>query len=60
MWTKTRTESSFYDDLKEAVINIVGVENLIENYQANVPNSQDYVIDFKIETNSKDLCICLV
>lgn len=53
MWTKTRTESSFYDDLKEAVINIVGVDNLIENYQANVPNSQDYVIDFKIETNSK-------
>lgn len=52
MWTKTRTESSFYDDLKEAVINIVGEDNFIENYLANVPNSQDYPIDFKIVTNT--------
>lgn len=53
MWTKTRTESSFYDDLKEAVISIVGEDKIIENYIANVPNNLDYPVDFRIETNSK-------
>lgn len=53
MWTKHRTESSFYDDLKETLFTIVGEDKIKENFLANVPNSHDYPIDFRVETNSK-------
>ncbi|PHM46565.1 DUF1828 domain-containing protein [Xenorhabdus miraniensis] len=53
LWSSSRTESSFYDDLKEALISIVGEENLVETYLAEVPNKEDYPIDFMVKTSTK-------
>lgn len=53
LWSSSRTESSFYDDLKDTLISIVGEENITEDYLADVPNNGDYPVDFMIETKTK-------
>ncbi len=49
-----RVESTFYDDLKEFLFNIVPSNNITENYiQETMPNAKDYPVDYRIK--GKDL-----
>jgi len=47
---RARAESTFYEDLKEQLLNIVGEEKVVEEYYyEDMENSTDYPIDYKIE-----------
>ncbi len=47
---RARAESTFYEDLQEQLVKIIGEENMIQDYfYDNMENSCDYPIDFKIE-----------
>jgi hypothetical protein len=48
-WNKARVASTFFDDLKLNLTEIVGADNIVENYLApEVPDGVDYPIDFSI------------
>ncbi|SAL73685.1 hypothetical protein AWB71_04710 [Caballeronia peredens] len=50
-WNRTRVASTFFDDLKLSLTEIVGIDNVIENYRApEVPDAADYPIDFSIRS----------
>jgi len=47
---RARAESTFYEDLREQLVKIIGEENMIRDYFFdNMENSSNYPIDFKIE-----------
>lgn len=47
---RARAESTFYEDLQEQLLKIVGEENVIKDYfYTGMENAQDYPIDFRIE-----------
>jgi hypothetical protein len=49
-WSKSRVASTFFADLKANLIEIVGVQNVVEHYTApEVPDAQDYPIDFALK-----------
>lgn len=49
LWTRARVASTFYDDLKTHLIDIVGAERLRIDYEPpNVPDARNYLIDFAI------------
>jgi ribosomal protein S8 len=46
---RARAESTFYEDLQEQLLRIVGEENVVKDYHySEMENSHDYPIDFKI------------
>ncbi len=47
---RLRTESTFYEDLRESLLHIVPTEKVTENYVYEaMPNARDYPIDFRID-----------
>lgn len=51
-----RVESTFYDDLKERIYNIVDEDKIIQDYVFEVmDDAYDYPIDYKIEGKDKPL-----
>ncbi len=47
---RARAESTFYEDLQEQLLKVVGEENIIKDYfYPGMENAQDYPIDFRIE-----------
>lgn len=52
LWTRTRTESTFYDDLKTKLHNIVDARKITANFLPSVPNARDYPVDYKVDTGS--------
>lgn len=55
---RVQVESTFYDDLRHSLTDIVGGERLISDYMApGIPNADEYVADFCIETAKKPLLI---
>ncbi|MDR5834988.1 DUF1828 domain-containing protein [Caballeronia sp. LZ034LL] len=57
-WTRTRVASTFFDDLRLNLTEIVGVDHVIENYHApEVPDASDYPIDFAITGASTPLFV---
>lgn len=47
---RARAESTFYEDLQEQLLKIIGEENIIKDYfYDGMENSRDYPIDFRIE-----------
>ncbi|HCN84036.1 MAG TPA: hypothetical protein DIT07_10520, partial [Sphingobacteriaceae bacterium] len=47
---RARAESTFYEDLQEQLLKVVGEENIIRDYfYPGMENPQDYPIDFRIE-----------
>ncbi len=47
---RSRTESTFYDDLQQQLLKVVGLEKIKKDYYfEGMENSIDYPIDFKIE-----------
>lgn len=50
LWTRSRVESTFYSDLREALSSIVPDDDIQENYIPDIDNGQDYQIDYRINT----------
>ena len=57
-WTKSRTESTFMDDLKERIFDTVSSDRVTEGYAVKeVPDSENYLVDFYVSGESKPLYI---
>ena len=47
---RTRSESTFYDDLQERLLQLLPLETIIKNYvAAELENAADYRVDYRIE-----------
>lgn len=58
LWTKARVASTFYDDLKTHLIDIVGTNRLRIDYEPpNVPDAKNYLVDFAITDIDRPLYI---
>lgn len=58
LWSRARVASTFYDDLKSHLVDIVGAERLLIDYEApDVPDAGNYLIDFAINGGSRPLYI---
>jgi hypothetical protein len=55
---RVQVESTFYDDLRNSLIDVVGRERLVSDFVApGIPNADEYIADFCIETTRKPLLI---
>lgn len=51
LWTRTRVENTFNDDLRSVLLDIVGVNGFIEGYEVpGISNSENYPVDFYVKT----------
>lgn len=58
LWTRSRTESSFYDDLREIIRQQVGPDRVVEAYVVpDVPSGEDYPVDYFIATSGRPLYV---
>ncbi len=58
LWTRNRTESTFYDDLREKLTSLVPKERLQENYVVpGVEQAENYVVDYMVQTGGRPLFI---
>lgn len=55
LWTRSRVESTFYEDLRQAVMGQVSPEQVIEGYEPNVEDGKNYIVDYRIETGGLPL-----
>ena len=56
LWTRSRVESTFYDDLRRVLREVVKSSDLEENYLIpNLPGSENYPIDYCIRTGGRPL-----
>ena len=55
---RARVESSFYDDLWEAMTKVVGVDRITRDYvYSSMPNAGDYPIDYRIDGATEPLFV---
>ncbi|CAE6851264.1 DUF1828 domain-containing protein [Paraburkholderia domus] len=48
-WSKARVTSTFFEDLRLNLVDIVGVDRVLQNYKVpDVPAADDYLVDFAI------------
>ena len=58
LWTRSRTESTFYDDLREKLTSLVPEGRLQENYVVpTVEQAENYVVDYMVQTGGRPLFI---
>ncbi|WP_291022387.1 DUF1828 domain-containing protein [Hydrogenophaga sp.] len=58
LWTRSRIESSFSDDLKSILVEAVGKDKVVEGYQVpGLANAEDYPIDFYVRTPQAPLYV---
>ncbi len=56
LWTQNRVESTFYDDLRAIIADIVPDADLVENYIVpNIEGAENYPVDFYIKTQRNPL-----
>lgn len=56
LWTRTKVESAFCDDLRRALHRLLPSADCVENYQVpNVPDAATYPVDYFIKTPGKPL-----
>lgn len=55
LWSKSRVESTFYHDLKAALLSIVPSESVEEGYEPEVSGGEDYAVDYRINTGGRPL-----
>lgn len=54
LWTRTRTESTFYDDLRRELHNIVSNHSIHEEFVVpGIAGSSNYPIDYSIDSKSR-------
>ncbi|HDR9046245.1 DUF1828 domain-containing protein [Burkholderia vietnamiensis] len=57
-WSRARVTSTFFDDLKSSLIEIVGVDRVLQNYSVpGIPSADDYPVDFSIAGAAEPLFI---
>lgn len=57
LWTRSRVESTFYSDLRAAIMSIVPPEDVTENHVPDFDGGEDYQVDYRVETPSRPLFI---
>lgn len=58
LWTRSRVESSFYDDLRQIIQLQVGPNGVIEGYNVpGLPSAENYPIDYFVKTSGKPLYV---
>lgn len=58
LWTRSRIESTFYEDLSEVVHESVASEKIHQDYIVpGLPSADSYPIDYYIETNGRPLYV---
>jgi hypothetical protein len=56
LWTRTKVESAFNDDLRRALHRLLPSDDCVENFQVpNVPDAATYPVDYFIKTPGKPL-----
>ncbi|MDR8728809.1 DUF1828 domain-containing protein [Burkholderia pseudomultivorans] len=57
-WTRTRVASTFFEDLRTNLVEIVGAERVVQNYSVpGVPSADDYRVDFSIAGAAEPLFV---
>lgn len=57
LWTRNRIESTFYNDLRDAILSIVPADEVTEGYTPSFEGGDDYQVDYKVETPGRPLFI---
>jgi hypothetical protein len=58
LWTRARVASTFYDDLKATLVEIVGSDRLLIDYAVpDIPDSGNYLVDFAVLGGQRPLYI---
>ncbi len=58
LWSRTRVESTFKDDLREIVIAAAGSDKVIEDYQVpDIPGAENYPVDYFVNTPREPLFV---
>ena len=56
LWTRSRAETTFYDDLRRELYEAIGTEAVHENYVVpELPNAENYTIDYFIESSHRPI-----
>lgn len=56
LWTRSRIESTFYEDLFEVVGSVVSTDKIRQDYIVpGLPNADSYPVDYRIETGGRPL-----
>lgn len=58
LWTRSRVESTFNDDLRGILLDAVGADNVVEGYEVpGLPGAENYPVDFFVRTPNVPLYI---
>lgn len=57
LWTRSRVESTFYSDLKAAILSVVPKQEVTEAYVPAIPGGEDYLIDYRVEAQARPLYV---
>lgn len=57
LWTRSRVESTFYSDLRAAIMGVVPAADVTENHIPEFEGGEDYQVDYKVEAPSRPLFI---
>lgn len=58
LWTRSRVESTFQEDLRGIIVDSAGADNVVENYELpDLPSAENYPIDFYVKTPREPLYI---
>lgn len=58
LWSRARIASTFYDDLKAHLTDIVGIDRLRIDYEVpNIPDAGNYLVDFAVTDIARPLYI---
>jgi hypothetical protein len=58
LWTRTRIESTFYEDLRSALNNLLSNDSFDEDYVVpEIPNGDSYPVDYYIHTTGRPLYV---
>ena len=57
LWTRSRVESTFYSDLRSAILGAVPAEDVTEGYTPDFAGGQDYQVDYRIEAVGRPLFV---
>lgn len=57
LWTRSRVESTFYSDLRAAILATVPAEDVTEGYTPDFEGGEDYQVDYRIEAPARPLFV---
>lgn len=57
LWTRNRVESTFYSDLRSAILGAAPADDVTEGYTPDFEGGQDYQVDYRIEAVGRPLFV---